>query len=80
LASRLSRKRLLPGGQDWSNEINLPDEEMLRRLVLRDGVQALRFHPHLSGKDCRYIELYGAKGRVCPWCEAYDRRAGKAQA
>ena len=55
--------------------MNLPDEEMLRRLLLRDGPLPERYSAHNARGDCRYAEDYA--GQVCPWCAAAERRRAR---
>jgi hypothetical protein len=52
--------------------VDLPDAEMLRRLVARDGPLPERSWSHSEEGECRYSELY--EGEPCPWCEAETRR------
>ena len=44
--------------------MNLPDDELLRRLVARDGP--------LAAGNCRYTALY--PDGDCPWCAAEAKR------
>jgi hypothetical protein len=52
--------------------MELPDDEMVRQLTLRDGPLRARSLPHRASGDCRYAEFYPESG--CPWCAAVERR------
>ena len=49
--------------------MNLADDEMLRRLVARDGPMAARSWRHTDAAgNCRYADFYPEGD--CPWCAA----------
>lgn len=53
--------------------MDLPDEELVRRLLARDGPMAPRSWRHTDAAGrCRYVALY-PKGD-CPWCAAEAKR------
>ena len=52
--------------------MDLTDQEMLARLMARDGPMLPRGLPHRANGSCRYEDLY--EGKPCPWCEAEERR------
>ena len=52
--------------------VDLPDEELLRQLIARDGPLPERSWSHSGEGECRYSELYN--GEPCPWCDAEQRR------
>jgi hypothetical protein len=52
--------------------VDLPDEELIKRLTARDGPIPDRSWSHAEEGECRYSEMYG--GEPCPWCAALERR------
>jgi len=53
--------------------VNLPDDELLRRLVARDGPLASLSWRHTDAAgNCRYTALY--PDGDCPWCAAEAKR------
>ena len=54
--------------------MNVPDDELARGLLLRDGPAAERVHR--GGSHCPYENLYPEGD--CPWCAAQDNR-GQSQ-
>jgi hypothetical protein len=60
------------GGEEGWRVVDLPDEELLQRLIARDGPLPERSWSHSAEAECRYSELYD--GEPCPWCEAEKRR------
>jgi hypothetical protein len=59
--------------------VDLTDEELLRQLETRDGPLGERYRPHTTGSQCRYAAHYAEKNRVCPWCEAAERRGSPSR-
>ena len=57
--------------------MNLPDAEMLRLLILRDG-PLRRSLPHDASGACRYAAYY--PDADCPWCAAVRRRNAREAA
>jgi hypothetical protein len=54
--------------------MDLPDQEIVRALLARDG--RLRFTSHRAEGGCRFADLY--EDEPCPWCLAEDRRGRPA--
>jgi hypothetical protein len=52
--------------------VDLPDDDLIKRLTDRDGPLPDRSWSHAEEGECRYSELYD--GELCPWCEAAERR------
>jgi hypothetical protein len=52
--------------------VDLADEELIKRLTVRDGPIPERSWSHAEEGECRYSEMYD--GEPCPWCEAAARR------
>jgi len=72
----VARRELCPlsvTGYDLE-EMELRDDEMVRRLVARDGPIRRGGFSHRATGECRYADLY-PKGD-CPWCAAVARREG----
>ena len=57
--------------------MDLPDQELVLRLTLRDGPIRERFFSHRAGGSCRYAAVYP---EGCPWCAAEERRIAREQA
>jgi hypothetical protein len=51
--------------------MDLPDQELVQRLALRDGPMRERFVSHRARGRCRYAD---ANPEGCPWCAAEERR------
>jgi len=58
--------------------MDLPDADLARLLLERDGPQPERYSRHRAGGDCRYADLY--PDTPCPWCEAEQRRRDREAA
>lgn len=50
----------------------ISDAALICLLKERDGLLPERSLPHGASGVCRYAGLYS--GRLCPWCEAAERR------